>query len=262
MKRAELVEPVWRLGRRPDPWSWPDWAYAGSDGTFGNRFDDPLAVYRVLYASTERLATFVECLAVFRPDPEVLTEYALIQPEADDDEPPAAGVLPVEWFDGPRVGHGRPEGAFVELGHHETLAALRLAMSARVVHHGIGDLDAAAIRVSVPRTFTQEVGRYVYERTVAGRRQWDGIVYRSRYGDDLENWAFFEPAAPTEQGIWSFRFGRSRPHGRPGAASAATGVTQQSGQAMRPSGRRWGWRVVSSHSAISSSAKRTGFPSL
>jgi hypothetical protein len=28
---------IYRLGRRPDPWAWPDWAYAGADGTFGNR---------------------------------------------------------------------------------------------------------------------------------------------------------------------------------------------------------------------------------
>jgi hypothetical protein len=32
---------VYRLARQPDAWSWPDWAYAGPDGTFGNRYDDP-----------------------------------------------------------------------------------------------------------------------------------------------------------------------------------------------------------------------------
>ena len=32
--------PVYRVGRSPDPWAWPDWAYA-TDGTFGNRWDDP-----------------------------------------------------------------------------------------------------------------------------------------------------------------------------------------------------------------------------
>lgn len=29
--------PLFRLARAPDPWKWPDWAYAGLDGTFGNR---------------------------------------------------------------------------------------------------------------------------------------------------------------------------------------------------------------------------------
>lgn len=27
--------PLFRLARAPDPWKWPDWAYAGLDGTFG-----------------------------------------------------------------------------------------------------------------------------------------------------------------------------------------------------------------------------------
>lgn len=76
MKQADLPPVVYRLGRRPDPWAWPDWRYAGPDGTFGNRFDDPQGIYRVLYASTQRLATFRECLAPFRPDPAVITEYA------------------------------------------------------------------------------------------------------------------------------------------------------------------------------------------
>jgi RES domain len=60
--------PLYRLARMPDPWAWPDWAYAGLDGTFGNRWDDPLGSYRVLYACTRRLGAFIETLARFRPD--------------------------------------------------------------------------------------------------------------------------------------------------------------------------------------------------
>jgi hypothetical protein len=111
VKQADLVEAVWRLSRRPDPWAWPDWSFAGPDGTFGNRFDDPLAVYRVLYASSQRFASFVECLAVLRPDPEVLAELDVIEADArDSDEPPGAGVVPSEWVEQRSVGHGRPEG--------------------------------------------------------------------------------------------------------------------------------------------------------
>ena len=54
---------IHRLGRKPDPWAPPDWASAGPDGTFGNRFDDPDATYCVLYASSQRLGCFVETLA-------------------------------------------------------------------------------------------------------------------------------------------------------------------------------------------------------
>ena len=39
---------------------------AGPDGTFGNRFDDPEGIYRVLYASSQRLGCYLEALAQFR----------------------------------------------------------------------------------------------------------------------------------------------------------------------------------------------------
>lgn len=32
---------IYRIGRRPDPWQYPDWSRANPDGTFGNRFDYP-----------------------------------------------------------------------------------------------------------------------------------------------------------------------------------------------------------------------------
>ena len=61
----------------------PDWASAGPDGTFGNRFDDPDATYRVLYASSQRLGCFLETRARFRVDPKLLTELAEIAGEDD-----------------------------------------------------------------------------------------------------------------------------------------------------------------------------------
>jgi hypothetical protein len=63
------------------------------------------------------------------------------------------------------------------------------------VHYGIDDLDASAIRLSVPRRFTQEISRYVYDQsTPAGDRRFAGITYLSRLGDEFRNWALFEPA--------------------------------------------------------------------
>jgi hypothetical protein len=52
--------PLFRVGRDDDAWAVPDWAYAKDDRTFGNRFDDPAGVYRVLYASSQRLGCFIE----------------------------------------------------------------------------------------------------------------------------------------------------------------------------------------------------------
>jgi hypothetical protein len=74
---------LFRLGRAPDPWQPPDWSNATSDGTFGNRFDDPKGYYRVLYAASQELSCFVETLARFRPDPMLLAELEEIDGEND-----------------------------------------------------------------------------------------------------------------------------------------------------------------------------------
>jgi hypothetical protein len=151
----------------------------------------------VLYASTQRFATFVECLAYFRPDPAVVAEYeAIAGSDEHEQEPPLRGEVPAEWVDTRCIGTGTLTGEYVELGHHETLAELRQLLAARLVHHGITDLDAAAIRITAPRAFTQEISRHVFDESIAGGRRWNGIAYLSKHGDDLENGAIFEPAAP------------------------------------------------------------------
>jgi hypothetical protein len=45
------------------------------------------------------------------------------------------------------------------------------------------------IRLRAPRAFTQQVSRFVYEQG-----PFAGIRYGSRLGDDVLNWATFEPA--------------------------------------------------------------------
>lgn len=199
MKVAKLPGVIHRVGRLPNPFAWPDWAYAETDGTFGNRFDDPQGTYRVLYAATERVGAYVETLARFRPDPAVLA--ALGEIVADDDEPaPPSGVVPEEWFKPRAMGTGGLQGSFVELGAARTLTELRTRLAGRLVHYGITDLDAATIRMSAPRRLTQEISRLAYEvTTAAGTRKWDGIAYLSRLGDDLHNWATFEPNGPVRQ---------------------------------------------------------------
>lgn len=204
MKPADPPEEVFRLGRRPDPWAWPDWAYAEADGTFGNRYDDPQGTYRVLYASTQRVTTFVECLAYYRPDIEVVAELNAIVGEDGDQEPPGAGVVPSEWVEQRVVGRAALVGDYADVGHHESLAELRGALAARVVHHRLHELDAATIRLTAPRAFTQEVSRYVFDQTLAGQRRWNGISYLSKHGDDLRNWTIFEPAAPEVIDVGAF----------------------------------------------------------
>ena len=74
---------LFRLGRKPDPWSPPDWSRALPNGTFGNRFDDPQGNYRVLYAATQRVSCFIETLARFRPDLSLIAELQEIAGEDD-----------------------------------------------------------------------------------------------------------------------------------------------------------------------------------
>lgn len=119
--------PLYRLARAPDPWALPDWAYAGLDGTFGNRWDDPLGSYRVLYASTQRVGTFVETLARFRPDLPVVAGLEAIE---GDDDAPAPGVLPLRWLQGRRIGEAAAAGNFVDVGDASSLATLRIHLAA------------------------------------------------------------------------------------------------------------------------------------
>lgn len=182
-------EPVYRLGRSPDPWAWPDWSYASTDGTFGNRWDDSAGSYRVLYACSQRLGAFVETLSRLRPDLEVLAAVAEI---AGEEENLPHGVVPRRWLEGRLIGQAVVHGRFADVGDAQSLATLRHELASRAIHYGLSDLDAAVIRLSAPRAFTQEVSRFVYEwRDEDGA--FAGIRYRSRLGDQFLNWAIFEP---------------------------------------------------------------------
>lgn len=189
--------PVYRLGRSPDPWAWPDWSYASPDGTFGNRWDDPAGSYRVLYACAQRLGAFVETLSRLRPDLEVVAALAEIEGE-EEVSPPS--IVPRRWLEGRLIGEAVAHGRFADAGDAQSLATLRSELASRAIHYGLSDLDAAVIRLSAPRAFTQEVSRFVYEwRDAEGA--FTGIRYGSRLGDQFLNWAIFEPPSEAESPI-------------------------------------------------------------
>ncbi len=195
---ARPEQPVFRIGRRPDPWGWPDWRLAGPGGTFGNRWDDPLGQYRVLYASSQKLGAFLETLARFRAAPQVVRELVAIDGEVDAILP---GTVPASWCRRRMVSRALLAGEYADVGHHESLAHLNLELAHEVAPAlaaaGVTELDAAAIRLAVPRQITQRISRHVYELSSGdGRPQFAGIAYLSRLGDDLTNWAVFEPTPP------------------------------------------------------------------
>lgn len=97
--------------------------------------------------------------------------------------------MPRTWLEGRLIGEATVEGRFVDVGDTASLATLRAALAAQAIHYGLDEIDAATIRLRAPRAFTQQVSRYVYEQAAFA-----GIRYRSRLGDDVLNWAIFEPA--------------------------------------------------------------------
>lgn len=176
--------PLHRIGRWPDPWQPPDWAHAHLDGTFGNRFDDPQAYYRVIYTSSQRLGCFLETLARFRPDLTLLAEFAEI--EGDDDFTPLATV-PASWLIARLIGTAQADGQYADIYAPEWIALLRRELASTAITLGLSELDAATLQAGRPRQLTQEASLVVF------RHGLDGIFYRSRYGHSIENWAIFEP---------------------------------------------------------------------
>jgi hypothetical protein len=191
---------LFRVGRRPDVWAWTDWAFAGATGIFDGRWDDPRGRYRVLYTSDSRLGAFLEVLAPFRPDLELLAELKRIRVnDRTGRRTRPAGRIPARWRDDRIVGRGVPDGVtgvLVVVGAARSLATLRRALARMARGFGLKDLDAAAIRLSAPRRFTQEVSRLIYEQADTAEAPFAGIFYLSRYGDDVTDCALFERGEP------------------------------------------------------------------
>ncbi len=185
MLEVELPRaPIYRIGRAPNPWSAPDWARAHSDGTFGNRFDDPQAYYRVVYGSSQRLGCFLETLGRFRPDLTLLAELDAI--EGPDDFTPLA-TLPRSWLQGRMISSAQAEGRYADIYAAGWIAHLRRELAAAALAFGIADIDASTLERRSPRQLTQQASLVVY------REGFDGVYYRSRYGHSIQNWALFEP---------------------------------------------------------------------
>lgn len=190
--RSELF----RLGRAPNPWDWNDWAYAGPDGTFGNRWDDPESKYRVLYGCSQRLGSFIETLGRFPADPTVQSELEMIElePGEEDSALPPGHLRLADWLHNRLIGRAKFAGDFAAVGRSRSLSYLQNRLSTRIGAYGLEEIDGSAIRQAAPRELTQRISRIVYECSTFGERQFDGIHYLSRYGDEFENWAIFEPA--------------------------------------------------------------------
>jgi hypothetical protein len=109
----------------------------------------------------------------------------------------------------------RPRRLLADVGHSDSLAHLRVALAERVLHHRLGDLDGAELRRRAPRAFTQEISPYVFETAHEhNETPLCGICYLSRLGDELENWAIFEPIRPRRLDLPGARAHGPRPAAR------------------------------------------------
>jgi hypothetical protein len=157
--------PIFRLGRRPDPWEPPDWSRAHSDGTFGNRFDDPTGYYRVLYASSQRLSCFIETLAHFRADLSLLAELDEI---AGEDDYVPLGHVPPEWCDERRLGKCAAQGSYADIYSAYWVGRLRQTLASECLKLGLEDLDVAILQQGKPRRLTQLSSLEVYKAGLNG----------------------------------------------------------------------------------------------
>src|SRR3954451_14676617 len=88
--------PLHRVGRAPDPLAWPEWQFVG-----GGRFDDPNHQFRVLYLAESRVACFVELLAGFRLDLDLLAQTSRVTGAATALPQP---VISADWYRRRRIG--------------------------------------------------------------------------------------------------------------------------------------------------------------
>jgi len=211
--------PIYRVGRSPDPFEAPSWAFVGADSTFGGRFDDPGGRhgvdpgdrFRVLYFASASVGAFGETLARFRPDLDALAQ-SRVDPSSSRLARP---VVPAAWRLARRIGVTTliPSLVFANLGTPETVQELRQALAPLALSLGLPDLDISAL-TGPHRALTQEVARYLYEQhDPSGTPLYHGIRYQSRFNMAWECWAVFtdrllhrivrvDPIAATDPGLY------------------------------------------------------------
>lgn len=184
-------EPLYRVGRKPDPWQPLDWAFAGKDLTFGNRFDDSDGYFRVLYASSSSLGCYLEVLSRYRHAASNQLTTGLAEIEHASDDFVRAGVVPASWLK-PRV-LGTAVSAkklFAPVYHSAWIAFFREQIEGGHLGSSASapptDFDLSVL-MSQRRPLTQRIATLVY------RMGYDGIFYESRHGAEISNWALFEP---------------------------------------------------------------------
>lgn len=189
------LRPVYRVGRRPNPWTWAPWQYASEIGRFSGRWDDPNGSFRTIYAGATLLACLLETLAPFRPDPLLEEDLArIVEDAADAIEYPSQhpGAVPRDWLEQHAATRATLSGVYCAVTDKQSLPTLRATFLPAALRYGLADLDAGVLRLSAPRALTQQIAAWLYDLHDSSGNLVDGVQFESRHGDGLVLWAVFE----------------------------------------------------------------------
>ncbi len=150
---------VYRVALRPDPWQLSERSLLAKQ----NRYDDPQAVYHVLYASSSEFGCFIETLARFRVP---IAQMAKMKEELDqidcEDDLIPFGHAPEEWAKARVIGCAKLNGSYADICHSEWLAHLRPKMANWCIALGVDELDTSASQRTAPRELTQAISLVVF----------------------------------------------------------------------------------------------------
>lgn len=211
---------LYRIARRQaGPFDPADWNYAGEDGTFGNRFDDPRSElpedqrFRMIYCASDRRGAFGETLARFRPRFGLDSKLAAINDDellersfggAVDPEDRSRGLVGADWRRQRVMGHTvlEPGLRFVDLTAVRTIQQLREELGSLLHALGLHDFDQSSI-MGPSRPITQRIACHIYEQQgTNGGTLYAGVRYTSRLGQEWDCWGVFadrmkhKPAMP------------------------------------------------------------------
>lgn len=181
-------EPLFHIGRNPDPFAWTEWRFVGA-----GRFDDPRQprTFRVLYATEQRLAAFVETLQKWRPSIDALAalENVVPHPAIAGTVEHIPGTIPADWHLKRSLGTLRllPDQRWLDLREHESRETLRMQLAPMLQQLGLDDFDLSDA-LSRNRHLTQTISRFAFDEG------FQGIAYKSRFDDTFDCWAVFEGA--------------------------------------------------------------------
>lgn len=177
--------PLLRIGRPPDPLSWPAPELRG-----GGRFDDSAGDFGVLYTAPSKRACFLETLDVYRPDSTLLKRLAVMGAERAT---PRSGLIPEAFFARIlgvlRLADGQ-RWLDVRVNAPATAMAMNLdpAFAALLPELGYGKRIKPGDLFGSDRGVTQAVAHWAHGHDFAG------IAYSCSHDLRLDCWAIFEGA--------------------------------------------------------------------